>query len=195
MEKENELDAKQLLIAAFPNIDLENLGCHGEIEEALAKNIEAFTMEQWEVILSHSTDYAFQSGVPHISWNTDRSRIFREIGRKFKRLSSWSSRGTWSDTTTVEYAAPNGMFFRLTEEIPHAFSGGSYHYNIRIINADEVTPIFTHTAVILSLNMDGTAYIRNQKTGTLADCEKFVEQNMESGMFFKIMERNNVAKM
>ena len=195
MERENELDAKQLLIAAFPNIDLENLGCHGEIEEALAKNIETFTREQWEVILSHSTDYAFQSGVPHISWNTDRSRIFREIGRKFKRLSSWSSRGTWSDTTTVEYAAPNGMFFRLTEEIPHAFSGGSYHYNIRIINADEVTPIFTHTAVILSLNMDGTAYIRNQKTGTLADCEKFVEQNMESGMFFKIMERNNVAKM
>lgn len=195
MEKENELDAKQLLIVAFPDIDLENLGCHGEIEEALAKNIEAFTREQWEVVLSHSTDYAFQSGVPHISWNTDRSRIFREIGRKFKRLSSWSSRGTWSDTTTVEYAAPNGMFFQLTEEIPHAFSGGSYHYNIRIINADEVTPIFTHTAVILSLNMDGTAYIRNQKTGTLADCEKFVEQNMESGMFFKIMERNNVAKM
>lgn len=192
---ESATEAKRLIINAFPEYNLENLDCHGEIEEALAKNIESFTREQWEVILSHSTDYAFQSGVPHISWNTDRCRIFREIGRKFKRLSSWSSRGTWSDTTTVEYAAPNGMFFRLAEETPHAFSGGNYHYHIRIINADEVTPIFTHTAVILSLNIDGTAYIRSQKTGTLADCEKFVEQNMGSGMFFKIMERNNVTEM
>lgn len=186
---ENELKAKQLLAKVFPNIDFESLGCHGEIEEVLAKYVDVFTKEQWEAILSHDADYAFQSGVPQVSWSTDRCRIFREIGRKFKRLSSWSSRGTWSDTTTVEYSAPNGMFFRLTEEIPHAFSGGSYHYRIRVINADEVTPIFTHTAVILSLKDDGSAYIRKQMTGTLPDCEKFVEQNMESGMFFKIMER------
>lgn len=186
---ENELKAKQLLDKVFPNIDFENLGCHGEIEEVLAKYVDVFTKDQWEVILSHDADYAFQSGVPHISWSTDRCRIFHAIKTKFKRLSSWTAGGTWSDTTTVEYAAPNGMFFRLTEEIPHAFSGGSYHYHIRIINESEVTPIFTHTAVIISLKNDGSAYIRKQMTGTLPDCEKFVEQNMESGMFFKIMER------
>lgn len=186
---ESSTEAKRLIINAFPEYNLENLDCHGEIERELAEDVEKFTKEQWDVILSRDTNYAFQNGVPHYGWNTDRKLIFSAIKRKFKRLSSWSTRGTWSDTITVEYKAPNGLFFRLSEEIPHPFSGGSYHYNIRIIDEKDVTPIFTHTAVILSVDNDGIAYIQKQMTGTLAGCEKFVEQNLKPGWFFKIMER------
>jgi len=185
----SEVEAKRLLIDNFPEFDLENLDCHGEIEELFASNIEKFTKEQWDIILSSNTDYAFQSGTPHISWNTDRQRIFWAIKKSFKRLSSWSTHQTWYDVVTVEYEAPNGLYFRLTEEVPHAFSGGSYKYHVKLIDKSEVTPIFTHTAVILSVDDDGVAHIRKQMTGTLNYCEKFVEENLESGMFFKIMER------
>lgn len=185
----NEIEAKQLVINAFPEYNLNDLDCHGGIEKELAKNIEYFTREQWEVILSSKTDLAFQDGIAHISWNTGRSIIFKAIENNFKRLASWRTPETWDDKVTVEYAAPNGMYFRLIKEIPHVFSNGNYHYHIQIIDEKDLTPICTHTAVILGISADGTAYIVSQRTGTLGDCEKFIETHLTTDSFFKIMER------
>lgn len=179
----------QQLLDTFPGIDLVGLNGRGGIERMLSKHVSEFTKKQWEVILSRDMDDFFQDGIAHISWNTDRSIIFKAIENNFKRLASWRTQETWVDKVTVEYAAPNGMYFRLTKEIPHAFSSGNYHYNIQIIEEKDLTPIFTHTAVILGISADGTAYIESQRTGTLADCEKFVEGHLTTGLFFKIMER------
>lgn len=186
---ESATEAKRLVINAFPEYNLEDLDCHGGIEVELAKHIEKFTKEQWEVLLSGNASYAFQDGIAHISWNTDRSFIFRAIKEKFERLTSWTYAETWYEVVQVEYKSPNGLFFRLTERVPRSLSSGSSRREIQLIDEKDVTPKFTHTAVIISVDCNGEAYIRNQTTGTLATCEQFVEQNMKPGMFFKIMER------
>ena len=189
--KESELaeKAKRLIINTFPEYNLEDLNCHGGIEAELSKHIEKFTKEQWEVLLSGNSSYAFQDGSAHIDWNTDRSVIFMAIKKKFERLSSWTDEETWYAVVQTEYKSPNGLFFRLTERIPRSISSGSRHVEIKLIDENEVTPKLTHTAVIISVDCNGKAYIKNQTTGTLAACEQFVERNMESGTFFKIMER------
>lgn len=182
--------AKQLIINTFPEYKLEDLDCHGGIETELSKHIGKFTKEQWEVLLSGNASYAFQNGIAHtISWNTDRSIIFKAIEKKFERLSSWTDAETWYTVVQTEYKSPNGLFFRLTERTPYMLSNASRRWEIKLIDENEVTPKLTHTAVILSVDCNGKAYIKNQTTGTLAACEQFVERNMESGTFFKIMER------
>lgn len=189
--KESELaeKAKRLIINTFPEYELEDLDCHGGIETELSKHIEKFTKEQWEVLLSGSASYAFQDGSAHIDWNTDRSIIFKAIEKKFERLSSWTDAEVWCTVVQTEYGSPNGLFFRLTERIPYMLSNERRNREIKLIDENEVTPKLTHTAVILSVDCNGKAYIKNQTTGTLAACEQFVERNMESGTFFKIMER------
>ena len=151
--------------------------------------IEKFTKEQWEVLLSGNASYAFQDGSAHIDWNTDRSIIFKAIEKKFERLSSWTDAEVWYTVVQTEYGSPNGLFFRLTERIPYMLSNERRNREIKLIDENEVTPKLTHTAVIISVDCNGKAYIKNQTTGTLAACEQFVERNMESGTFFKIMER------
>ena len=182
--------AKRLIINTFPEYKLENLNCHGGIETELAGHIEKFTKEQWEVLLSRNASYAFQNGIVYYNgWNTDRSIIFKAIEKKFERLSSWTDAEVWYNVVQTEYKSPNGLFFRLTERIPYMLSNASRRWEIKLIDENEVTPKLTHTAVILSVDCNGKAYIKNQTTGTLAACEQFVERNMESGTFFKIMER------
>ena len=179
----------QQLIDTFPGIDLVDLDCHGGIERMLANYVSEFTKKQWGVILSKDMDDFFQDGMAHIDWNTDRSILFKAIQRSFKPRTSWSSSDTWVDIVTSEYQSPTGVCFRLTKEIPRAFSGGHYKYRIQLIDESEFHPVYTHTAIILGISNDGTAYIKSQCTGTLPMCEKFVENNLESGYFFKIVER------
>ena len=190
--KESELaeKAKHLMINTFPEYKLENLNCHGGIETELVEHIEKFTKEQWEVLLSRNASYAFQNGIVYYNgWNTDRSIIFKAIEKKFERLSSWTDDEVWYNVVQTEYKSPNGLFFRLTERIPNMHSHVPSRWKIQLIDENDVTPKPTHTAVIISMDCNGKAYIRNQKTGTLAACEQFVERNMECGLFSKIMER------
>ena len=170
--------AKHLIINTFPEYNLEGLDCHGGIETELSKHVEKFTKEQWEVLLSGNASYAFQDGSAHIDWNTDRSIIFEAIEKKFERLSSWTDAETWYTVVQTEYKSPNGLFFRLTERITYMLSNRRRSREIKLIDENEVTPKLTHTAVILSVDRNGKAYIKNQTTGTLAACEQFVERNI-----------------
>lgn len=179
----------QQLLDTFPGIDLVGLNGRGGIERMLAKHVSEITKKQWEVILSRDMDDFFQDGMAHIDWNTNRHILFQAIQKTFKPRTSWRSSATWVDIVTSEYQSPTGVCFRLTEEVPHAFSGGHYKYNIQLIDESEFTPICTHTAVILGIDNNGQVFIKDQRTGTLPMCEKFVEDNLKSGCFFKIIER------
>lgn len=181
-------DAYKLLINTFPNINI-GVDYHGGIEKELANHVAEFTLEQWKVVLSRDTDCMFEDGIPHINWNTDRSKLFRAIERTFKKLTSWERLETWFHVVTSEYKSPTGVYLRLIERIPNTFSGGQHQFHIQIIDDTECTPVRTHTAVILGVDDNGTAYIQNQCTGTQEECEQFVEKCMKPGMFFKIMER------
>ena len=185
----NHEELHQQLIDTFPGIDLVDLDCHGGIERMLAEHVGKFTKEQWEVILSRDMDDFFQDGMAHINWNTDRHILFQAIQKTFNPRTSWRSSATWVDIVTSEYQSPTGVCFRLTEEIPHAFSSGRYKYRIQLIDESEFTPVCTHTAVILGIDNNGRVFIKDQRTGTLPMCEKFVEDNLKSGCFFKIIER------
>lgn len=165
------------------------LNGRGGIETMLANHVDEFTKEQWEVILSRDMDDFFQDGMAHIDWNADRHFLFRAIQKAFKPRTSWRTSETWVDVVTSEYQSPTGVCFRLTEEVPHTFSGGRYKYHIKLIDESEFTPVYTHTAVILGIDKNGRVFIKDQRTGTLSMCEKFVEDNLESGCFFKIIER------
>lgn len=184
-----ENKAKENIVKAFPNLDLHDKDCHGGIERELAQHIKEFTEEQWRAVLSHDNDYAFQDGISHISWNTDRRAICHAICKEFEKLNSWEYNDTWYTVKMSEYKAPNGMLFRLKLDEPLSFSHGNYHWHIEIINKEDLKPVCTHTAVLLGITDNGRVYINDQHTGTLNDCEKFIEENISRGLSFKIMER------
>ena len=183
-------EAYSQLNALIPNVKLSDLDCHGGIEKELANHIKDLTQKQWEVILSTDMDGFFQNGEWGHNWNTDRGILLQAIKNEFEKLNSWRISATWFDIYVAEYKSPTGVYFRIISHIPRSSPNGNSRCLILLINKDELNPKYTHTAVILGIDNDGGCiYIKDQCTGTLAMCEKFVENNLESGYFFKIVER------
>ena len=190
-----EKEAHSQLDVLIPNVKLSDLDCYGGIEKELAKHIKDLTRKQWEFILSTDMAGFFQNGEWGHNWNTDRSILLQAIKNEFEKLNSWRTQAPCFDSYVAEYKSPTGVYFRIVSlrivsYIPRSGSNGNSRCLISLINEDELNPKYTHTVVILGIDNDGGGvYIKDQCTGTLTMCEKFIENNLESGYFFKIVER------
>lgn len=182
--------AIQIFKENFPNINIDGLSCHGEIEQEVCKHVEEFTEDQWKVLLSNNLDMLFQDGLSGISWNTDRHNILYAIRKHFPLITSTSREETWYTVRTYWHNV-NGVCFKLVIEEPHLISAGSFHYYISI--EDQMPTAKTHTACIFCMNDTGKVFIKYQKTGTLEECEDYVQENAHSGdvIGFRIFKRKN----
>ena len=80
----------------FPNIDFSDVTSgYDQVESKLVDHIKEFTTEQWQVICDSKYNDLFQTGSPHINWNTDRGMICRKLIFKERPCKTWYE--TWSD--------------------------------------------------------------------------------------------------
>lgn len=163
-------EQKALLQQHFPNIDISSLDCHGEIEKEICKHLKELTEEQWNIILDRKVNDLFQDGIPHISWNTDRSHIFQEIEKLYEPVASKTYDETWYHIVIRYYEVLPGFYLQLKHEKSHSISGSSHRY---ITVASEV-PTYTHSAAIILLDNDGRFCILDQMTGTESACKEFI---------------------
>ena len=166
------LEERELLQKYFPDINIFELNSHNEIEQEICKHIQELTEDQWKTVLSGNVSNLFQNGIPHISWNTDRSLIFREIERLYKPLSSEVYNETWYRVTERFYEVLPGFCLRLKHEHSRSLSGND-HRDITVVPKEEV-PVCTHSAAIIFLDNDGAFHILDQMTGTEEACKSFI---------------------
>lgn len=167
----------------FPTIDFNDVTSgYEQVERKLLPFLDSFSKEQWETILSSEYNDLFQSGIPHISWSSDRSMIVSQLTKDLKPYSTEDS--TWYYIKKYSVVTGTGVILDILIEEPRSFSNGSYHRHIRI--SDTFIPVPSHRAVIIAIGRDTRAFIKNQFAGTLNECENWVSENIKDG-FFKIM--------
>lgn len=172
--------------ANFPNIDFSDVDTgYDKTEELLLPHVAEFTQEQWETILSSEFNALFQTGIPHISWRNDREQILYRLLEVYKPKPFSTYSESWWDVRKYSIQTATGVCLELTIEEPRSFSGGSCHYHIRIVK--EVTPVPTHRAILIGINKDTRAYIKEQFAGTQDECENWVAKKIHNDLFFKIM--------
>lgn len=191
MEYKDYQKERELLQKCFPNINIQELSSHGEIEMEICKHLKELSEEQWKVILDRKFDNLFQDGIPHISWNTDRSYIFREIERLYEPLASEVYDETWYQVTERYYEVLPKFYLKLKYKNSRSLSGSSHRY---IYVVSEV-PAYTHSAAIICLDKDGTFHILDQMTGTEEACKSFIVRkcaeykNSSKYITFELVER------
>lgn len=166
----NFKEQRALLQQHLPGIDISSLDCYDEIEMEICKHLKELSEEQWKVVLDRKFDNLFQNGIPHISWNTDRSHIFREIERLYKPLASEVYDETWYRVTERYYEVLPKFYLKLKYESSRSLSGSSHQH---IFITSEV-PIYSHSAAIILLDKDGAFHILDQMTGTEEACKFFI---------------------
>ncbi len=152
------------------NIDFSDItNGYNKIEQRICEqaNFDELTEEQWREILEKNGDL-FQDGIPHVSWNTDRSEIFHTINKNYKSYTGDSWDETWYHVIVLYYKFKSGVVIRLKKEEPIVWGGNSRtRYFVNIVPEDKLPKINTHTAVIFSVNKTyGKVHIVEQYTGT-----------------------------
>ena len=171
----------------FPTIDMSDINTgYNKIENLLAEELRngaVFTPEQWEAITDWHFSGLFQDGIPHVSWNTDRSDICYALIRQMKPCRTWTE--TWYNVEV--YSIKNGdTVLEVKREEPRLFGQGQTHYNLKV--AEVFTPVPTHRAVIINLGKDTRAYIAKEFAGSYEACENWVAETVkEIGGYFKII--------
>jgi len=152
------------------NIDFSDIDTgYNKIEQRICEKVDfdELTENQWREILNNNHDL-FQNGIPHISWNTDRSGIFRAINKNYKSYTGDSWDETWYHVIVLYYRFKSGIVIRLKKEEPISWSSGAQtRYSVSIVSEDKLPKVNTHTAVIFSVNKTyGKVNIVEQYTGT-----------------------------
>ena len=173
--------------------DLTNLKCYDEIELEVCKHLKELDSDEWGIVLSSNFNDLFQNGIPHISWNTDRRLIARQLERSYEELTSTSWDETWVKCTKRWYEVLPGLIISVKWEEPHLLSGGSTRCFVRI--EKDVPEVYTHSAAIIGLNKDGRFFIKEQISGTEGRCKEWVTKTLQdlgttdTKYTFEIMKR------
>jgi len=141
---------------------------YNQIEQRICAqaNFDELTKDQWRAILEENSDL-FQNGIPHVSWNTDRSSIFYTINNCFKPYTGDSWDETWYHVICLYYKFKSGVVIKCVKKEPIIWGNGRTQYSLSIVTADKVPQRNTHTAVIFSVNKTyGKVSIVEQYTGT-----------------------------
>lgn len=158
----------------FPDLDFSNVASgYNEVEEILKPHVQSFSREQWQVILNGEYNNLFQTGVPHISWNTDRANLLRAVIGDTKPVDRWDS--SWYDFLEYSIRTDAGVCLRIVMEIPKVCSGGQTSWLATVVDKVKKTP--THIAVVIAVMDTFEATVVSQFQGSKEECEKWLKEN------------------
>lgn len=180
-------DFKKVMMSAVPEI----LHCtladtHGKIESIIAAHIADLTDEQWRAVFDWKYNELFQDGIPHMSWNTDRSTILNAILNAenkgvngFEELNADNWAETWVNVRVKWIKVPSGTVIKYKREDPRVWSSGSNtRYYGSIVEKEDVPRKATHCVVLLAVNGFNEAMIVDQYAGPQDECEDWLVKSV-----------------
>ena len=184
---ENLYDFKKIMMSTMPEI----LRCtindtHGKIESIIAEHIADLTDEQWRAVFDWKYSELFQDGIPHVSWNTDRSKILNAILnaeskdiKGFEELNADTWAETWVNVRVKWIRVPSGTVIKYKREDPRVWSSGSNtRYCGSIVEEKDVPRKATHCVVLLAVNGFNEAMIVDQYAGPQDECEDWLVKSV-----------------
>lgn len=178
MKKEfNELrdELGQILGLDFSDIDTG----YNKIEERICEqlDLDKLSEEQLTAIFSYKYSDLFQNGIPHVSWNTDRSGIYYKLVKELKPYSSSWYEETWYTVYVSYFVTSTGVAIKAIKEEPRVWGSGSTKHNMTVIPKDSLPSKKTHTGIILGVDPEyGKAFIRDQFSGSEDEVTDWVLQ-------------------
>lgn len=189
---ENLYDFKKEMMDVIPDIVRMTLNdCHGEIEQLIVDSMDKLQERHWKAVFDSKYNELFQDGVPHVSWNTDRSKIITRLvhnavdnrSRDYRKITVDHWAETWWDVTVMYVRTPDGTVIECKKESPRTWSSYSRtKYCGKAVPPEEVPETATHTVVLIGCDTYGKAGIYGQFTGTMGQCEEWLaEQARDRG--------------
>ena len=152
------------------------------IERRICNSVKLtmLTREQWELILSSKYNDLFQSGTPHISWNTDRGEMFAKLIDQTEAVCKRRHEGTWYTDYITYVITKTGVALKLTESVPDFFrSSARTKRKIEIIEQDQIPPKNDTVGILIKIDDYGHATIVSQKTGSFDEITDWVANKAE----------------
>ena len=183
---ENLYDFKKEMMDVIPDIVRMTLDdCHGNLERLVTDSMDKLQERHWKAVFDSKYNELFQDGIPHVSWNTDRSTLLRALSsaafddrrRDYSKLSADAWSETWYDIRVLYIKTPCGAVIKYRMEEPRAWSSYSrYRYTGSVVPSEEVPAKATHTVVLVGCDKYGVAGIYDQFTGTMGQCEEWLSE-------------------
>lgn len=187
---ENLYDFKKEMMDVLPEICRMTVqDTHVSIEKLIIDNMDKLEERHWKAVFDPKYNGLFEDGIPHVSWNTDRSSIVtalmrrakddRDRGYKKVAVDSWPE--TWMDVRVMYVETPCGAVIKCQVESPRVWDSYSRtRYCGRVTPPEEVPAKATHTVVLIGCDAYGVAVIHAQHTGTMGQCEEWVAEQARS---------------
>jgi hypothetical protein len=197
-------DFKKIMMDTCPEIlKCTESDCHGRIEEIVMNHIDELTDEQWRAVFDRRYDNLFQDGIPHISWNTDRSRILTMVLNSsikkrdgYKTLSADNYPATWVDVNIQWIRVPSGTVIKYKHESPRVWSGSERtRYYGSVVETADVPPKATHCVAALTIDDFNKVHMVDQSCGTQDECEEWIvniSKQYGGHVFIKMMEIDKI---
>ncbi len=189
---ENLYDFKKEMMDVLPEITrMTAEDTRGNIEKLILENMDKLEERHWLAVFDNKYNELFEDGIPHVSWNTDRSRIVSALMsqandnrfRYYRKVAMDSWPETWRDVRVMYVETPRGTVIKCQIESPRVWDSYSRtQYYGYVIPPENVPARATHTVVLIGCDAYGVASIHAQHTGTMGQCEEWVaEQARRAG--------------
>ncbi len=183
---ENLYDFKKEMMDVLPEICRMTVqDTHGEIEKLIIENMDKLEERHWKAVFNPQYNELFEDGIPHVSWNTDRSGVVTALMnrakddrfRRYKKVAMDSWPETWRDIRVMYVETPCGAVVKCQVESPRVWDSYSRtQYCGSVVPPEEVPARATHTVVLIGCDTYGKAGIYAQFTGTMGQCEEWVAE-------------------
>jgi hypothetical protein len=139
----------------------------------------------WKAVFDSQYNELFQDGIPHVSWNTDRSKILNSLvhkaiderSRDYRKITVDSWAETWSNVTVMYVRTPGGTVIKYKKASPRVWdSRSNTRYYGTVVPPEEVPEAATHTVVLIGCDIYGKASVYDQFTGTMGQCEDWLAE-------------------
>jgi hypothetical protein len=185
-ELENLYDFKKEMMDVIPDIVRMTLDdCHGNLEQLVVDNMDKLQERHWKAVFDSQYNELFQDGIPHVSWNTDRSKILNSLvhkaiderSRDYRKITVDSWTETWSNVTVMYVRTPGGTVIKYKKASPRVWdSRSNTRYYGTVVPPEEVPEAATHTVVLIGCDIYGKASVYDQFTGTMGQCEDWLAE-------------------
>ena len=185
---ENLYDFKKEMMDMLPDITRMTLGdTRGNIEKLIIDNMDRLEERHWKAVFDSKYNELFEDGIPHVSWNTDRSKIINNLVRKaidersrdYRKITVDCWTEPWSDVTVMYVRTPGGTVIKCEKSSPRVWDSRSdTRYYGTVVPPEEVPDVATHTVVLIGCDVYGKASVYDQFTGTMGQCEEWLAEQV-----------------
>lgn len=187
---ENLYDFKKEMMDVIPDIVRMTLDdCRGNLEQLIVDNMDKLQERHWKAVFDSQYNELFQDGVPHVSWNTDRSKILNRLvnkalderSRDYRKITVDHWPETWREVTVMYVRTPDGTVIKCEKASPRVWDSYSRtQYYGTVVPPEEVPEAATHTVVLIGCDVYGKASVYDQFTGTIGQCEEWLAEQARS---------------